>query len=74
MPREYEGGLGPEFEAMLHRIDARKELEAQRGIRHWLLAPTLEIYRALQRGEEVPIERLNQNAARAYGLHKKGAA
>jgi hypothetical protein len=74
MEREHEGGLGPEFVALLHRIDERDDLEAQQGIRNWLLAPTLEIYRALQRGEQVPLHRLNETAVRVYGLHKRGAA
>ncbi len=66
--RVYEGGLGPELEALLFRIDERKSAEARRGIRNWLLAPTLDIYHALQRGDAVPIEMLRPEAVQRYRL------
>lgn len=71
-PTRHQGGLGPGFEAMLHRIDDRLAVEARRGIRAWLLAPTLELYQALMRGEEVPLERLNPEAVARYGLRQRG--
>jgi len=52
----------------LHRIDARRSEEAERGIRAWLLAPTPEIYSALMRGERVPWQSLRYIAAMRYGL------
>jgi hypothetical protein len=74
MTHEYEGGLGPELEAMLYRIDERQAEEARRGIRAWLLAPTIDIYIALMRGETVPPEQLNQDALHRYGSKKRGVA
>jgi hypothetical protein len=72
--RMYEGGLGLEFEAMLQRIDERKADEARRGIRDWLLAPTLDLYHALQAGEAIPLDLLNRDALKRYGLKKRGVA
>jgi hypothetical protein len=72
--RQYEGGLGPAFEAMLHRIDDREADQARRGIQAWLLAPTIPIYQALIRGETVPPEQLNQEALRSFGIRQRGAA
>lgn len=40
------------------------------GFRAMMLAPTLEIYHALLRGEDVPLELLNQKAAIRYGLRR----
>jgi hypothetical protein len=37
------------------------------------LAPTLDICRALLRGEAVPIELLDQGAVRRFGLRKEAA-
>ncbi len=68
--RVYEGGLGPELEALLLRIDERESAEARRGIRNWLLAPNVDLYHALQRGEAVPIEMLRPEAVKRYGLKK----
>jgi hypothetical protein len=64
----YEGGLGAEFEAFLHRIDDREAAEARRGLRALALAPTLALCQALLRGEQVPLEQLRQDAVRRYGL------
>lgn len=66
--RRYEGGLGAEFDAFLHRIDEREAAEARRGLRAIALAPTLAICQALLRGEKVPVELLRQDAVRRYGL------
>jgi hypothetical protein len=71
--RAYEGGLGPEFQALLYRAHEREAAEARRGIRAWLLAPTPEIYRALMLGQDVPADELSLEAVLRYGL-KKGAA
>ena len=38
------------------------------------LAPTLEIYWALMRGEAVPVERLRPDAVLRYGIRQKGGA
>ena len=35
-----------------------------------MLAPTLDICRALLRGERVPLSRLNQRAVRRYGIRR----
>lgn len=37
-----------------------------------MLAPTLEICKALLRGERVPLSRLNQDAVRRYGIRRAG--
>jgi hypothetical protein len=41
---------------------------AQRGIACWMLAPNLTVYRALMRGEDVPVAALDPYWARRYGL------
>lgn len=74
MKREYEGGLGPEFQAMIWRIRDREAEQARRGIRAWLLAPTIGIYQALMRGETIPAEQLNAEAVKRYGVRGKAAA
>lgn len=70
-PSRHEGGLGPEFEALLHRIDQRRSVEAERGIKAWLLAPTPELYAALMAGERVPWNKLNYVQAMRYGLRRR---
>ena len=47
-----------------------QEAEYQVGYRALLLAPTLEIYRALIQGENVPVELLDQRWVKRYGLRK----
>lgn len=68
----YEGGLGPEFEALLQRIDAREEARqaatAIRGLKALMLAPDVDTCRALLRGERVPWNRLRYAQLRRYGL------
>lgn len=46
-------------------------LEYQRGFKNLMLAPTIELYWALQRGESVPIDQLRPEAVKAYGLRAK---
>jgi hypothetical protein len=71
----YQGGLGPEFEAMLLRMDAREEerqaVEAVRGIKALMLAPHIEICRALLRGERIPWNQLDYFQAQRYGLRRR---
>lgn len=69
-PTEHEAALGPEVEALLRRIDERETAEARRGLRAMALAPTLELYHALMRGEHVPLDLLDQDAVKRYGLRR----
>ena len=48
--------------------DSEEAREARRGIRAWQLAPTLDIYHALMRGENVPVGSLRPEAVKRYGL------
>ena len=69
----YEGGLGPEFEALLHRIDAREHAEYVRGFKAMMLAPTLSLYHSLMSGERIPWQQLNPFQAERFGLrHRRG--
>jgi len=43
-------------------------LDAERGIKAMLLAPTLELCRALLRGEAFSLDRLNREAVLRYGV------
>ncbi len=70
MRDQYEGGLGPEYEKLLHRVAEREAQTAERGIRAWLLAPTIDVYQALLRGEKVPAEKLNADALARYELKR----
>lgn len=45
-----------------------RDEQAQRGIACWMLAPNLTIYRALIRGENVPVAALDPYWAKRYGL------
>jgi hypothetical protein len=47
--------------------------EARRGIRAWLLAPTIAIYQALVRGESVPEHKLRPEGLRRYPVRKDAA-
>lgn len=49
-------------------VDAQRELDAVRGLQAMQLAPTLDIYRALIAGEDVPKDRLDPKWRRAYGI------
>lgn len=69
----YEGGLGPEFEAFLHRIDAREHAEYVRGFKALMLAPSLTLYQALLRGERLPWTSLNHFQAERFGLRRRHA-
>ncbi len=44
--------------------------EARSGLRDLDLAPTLEIYLALQAGEKVPLDLLRPEAVKRYGLRR----
>ena len=59
---------------MLRGIDEREAAEARRGIRAWLLAPTLDLYHALMRGEAIPAAALNFPAIRQYGIRRRNGA
>ena len=48
----------------------RREEEYRFGFKCMMLAPTLDIYHALLRGENVPLDRLNQEAVARYGLRR----
>lgn len=63
--------IGPEICALLERIDKRRDLEAQRGLKALALAPTLHVYWALIRGERVPWTQLMFFTAQRYGLKRR---
>jgi hypothetical protein len=44
------------------------------GFKAMMLAPTIEVYHALLRGEDVPLHMLNQEAVSRYGLRRRDAA
>jgi hypothetical protein len=46
------------------------QLDAEAGLRAMALAPTIPVYTALMRGEQVPIEALDQEAVKRYGLRR----
>lgn len=52
-------------------IDMRLDVEAQRGWKAIMLAPNIEICRALLRGERVPWNTLNYFQAERFGLKKR---
>ncbi len=54
----------------LHHLTTHLAHQAERGIRAWLLAPTLDLYHALMRGEQVPAELLNADALARYGIKR----
>lgn len=60
--------IGSETCALLDRIDERDHADYQRGMKALALAPDVHIYRALMRGERVPLEKLDQEAVQRYGL------
>lgn len=66
--------IGPEIQRLLNIIDERRAREAERGIKAWLLAPNLTIYRALVAGEQVPVDQLRPDAVQKYGIRKGQAA
>jgi hypothetical protein len=49
-------------------------LDAERGIKAMMLAPTIEVCQALIRDEAVPANRLRREGARRYGLRRRSAA
>jgi hypothetical protein len=66
--------FGPHFGALLDELERarsrRRAEEADRGWRAMMLAPTLEICRALLRGECVPVSRLDALWVRRFGLRR----
>jgi hypothetical protein len=63
--------VGDEMCALLDRIDARSAAEAERGIKAMALAPSIEVCRALLRGERVPWNTLRYLVAESYGLKRR---
>jgi hypothetical protein len=63
--------IGPEICALLERVDARRDLEAQRGLKALALAPNVYVYWALMNGERVPWTALEFFAAQRYGLKRR---
>jgi len=62
--------LDAHAERVLADLDARLDEQARRGLRALELAPDLATYRALLRGEQIPIDRLNATAVKRYGLRR----
>ncbi len=62
------------IEEGLERKRRREYAEYQRGFKTMMLAPTIELYHALLRGEDVPLGLLNQSAVTRYGLRRLRAA
>jgi hypothetical protein len=64
--------FGPALEQLLADVrrdrERREREEANRGWWAWMLAPTLEIYRALMAGESVPVESLDPEWVARLGL------
>lgn len=66
-PDGYDSWAGYMRDVELQETAWRDE-QAQRGIACWMLAPNLTVYRALVRGENVPVAALDPYWARRYGL------
>jgi len=62
------------FESLLaeaaERRRVREDAEYRIGFKAMMLAPTIELYHALLRGEDVPVELLNPEAVSKYGLRQ----
>ena len=52
--------LRPENQSAAERL-------ARRGLKAWLLAPTIDVYEALMAGQTVPESKLNAKIAHRYG-------
>lgn len=52
----------------MNESEQQAHAEYVRGFKNLMLAPSLEIYWALQRGEAVPIDQLRPEAVKQYGL------
>jgi hypothetical protein len=63
-----------DYDRLIRAVDELAADRARRGIRAWLLAPTLELYHALMRGEESPPDQLNLSALQRYGIKRGRAA
>lgn len=63
--------LGSEICALLRRIDDRRDIEAQRGLKALALAPDIYVYWSLMRSERVPWNVLSFFAAERYGLKRR---
>lgn len=76
--REYHGrGQQREFADVLANFEAtiegRLADEALQGIKATLLAPDIDVCRALLRGERIPWQRLDYFQAQRYGLKQRHA-
>lgn len=59
--------LDEHAENLLAAVTTHLELKAERGIKAWLLAPTIPTYEALMQGETVPVSQLRLAAIERYG-------
>lgn len=62
--------LDAHAESVLRELQERLDDQARRGLRALALAPTLDLYRALMRGEHVPLDLLNADAVARYGIKR----
>lgn len=68
--------LDAHAEAVLAELEAflrAREEQAERGLKALMIAPTLELCRALLRGERVPWNVLRYDQLRRYGLRRRPA-
>lgn len=59
---------------LIRLVDDLRAERARLGLKALALAPTLDLYHALVRGEEVPLEKLVPEAVVRFGLRRRGAA
>lgn len=59
--------IGPELSP---QMQADRRAEADRIYRAWMLAPTIEIYEALMKGEDVPISALDPVWVDRFGMRR----
>ena len=62
--------VGDTAEVLAFSAPMRERLEAERWARVWralVLAPTVEVFVALLRGESVPLSRLDADAVERFG-------
>ena len=60
--------IGMEWDDYLFELNAWRDEEVQRGIKAMRLSPSLEVCRALLKGQIVPVDAMDQRWARKYGL------
>jgi hypothetical protein len=63
-----------DYDPIIRAVDELAADRARRGIRAWLLAPTLDLYHALMRGEDIPTDQLNPDAVKRYGIRRNRPA